>query len=86
VVQRRLASRPEAIYRSLERRGARSDLRDSGALEQDANTVLLLHRPDRYDPAAEPGLTEAIIAKARNAECNTIELDFQGSYQRFRAR
>jgi len=63
-----------------------SDLRDSGALEQDANTVLLLYRADRYDQNAEPGLTEVIVAKARNAECTTVELEFEGSYQRLRTR
>ena len=71
--------------RRPDKRPQLSDLRDSGALEQDANTVLLLHRPDRYDENAQPGLTEVIVAKARNAECATIELEFEGTYQRFRA-
>jgi replicative DNA helicase len=72
--------------RRPDKRPQLSDLRDSGALEQDANTVLLLYRADRYDGNAEPGLTEVIIAKARNAECTTVELDFEGTYQRFRSR
>jgi replicative DNA helicase len=71
--------------RRPDKRPQLSDLRDSGALEQDANTVLLLYRADRYDHDAQPGLTEVIIAKARNAECTTIELEFEGAYQRFRA-
>jgi len=50
--------------RRPDKRPQLSDLRDSGALEQDANTVLLLHRPDRYDEHAQPGLTEVIVAKA----------------------
>lgn len=70
--------------RRPDKRPQLSDLRDSGALEQDANTVLLLHRPDRYDEDAQPGLTEVIVAKARNAECTTLELEFEGAYQRFR--
>jgi len=70
--------------RRPDKRPQLSDLRDSGALEQDANTVLLLHRADRYDPHAQPGLTEVIVAKARNAECTTIELEFEGAYQRYR--
>ena len=71
--------------RRPDKRPQLSDLRDSGALEQDANTVLLLYRADRYDRSAQPGLTEVIIAKARNAECATVELDFEGAYQRFRS-
>jgi replicative DNA helicase len=48
--------------------------------------VLLPYRADRYDQSAEPGLTEVIIAKARNGECTTVELNFEGAYQRFRSR
>jgi replicative DNA helicase len=70
--------------RRPDKRPQLSDLRDSGALEQDANTVLLLYRAERYDHNAKPGLTEVIVAKARNAECTTIELEFEGAYQRFR--
>jgi replicative DNA helicase len=70
--------------RRPDKRPQLSDLHDSGALEQDANTVLLLYRADRHDQNAQPGLTEVIIAKARNAECTTVELDFEGAYQRFR--
>jgi replicative DNA helicase len=69
--------------RRPDKRPQLSDLRDSGALDQDANTVVLLHRADRYDERAEPGLTEVIVAKARNAECTTLELEFEGAYQRF---
>ncbi len=48
--------------------------------------MLLLHRADRYDQNAEPGLTEVIVAKACTAERTTVELEFEGSYQRLRAR
>ena len=72
--------------RRPDKRPQLSDLRDSGALEQDANTVLLLYRTDRYDENAAPGLTELIVAKARNAECTTVALEFEGAYQRFRSR
>lgn len=73
--------------RRPDKRPQLSDLRDSGALEQDANTVILLHRAGRYDEEADDdGLTEAIIAKARNAECKTLELEFEGKYQRFTER
>jgi replicative DNA helicase len=70
--------------RRTDKRPQLSDLRDSGALEQDGDSVLLLYRADRYDHDAEPGVTEVIVAKARNAECATVELQFEGAYQRFR--
>jgi replicative DNA helicase len=70
--------------RRPDKRPQLSDLRDSGALEQDSNTVLLLYRADRYDETAKPGMTDVIVAKARNAECTTVELEFEGAYQRFR--
>jgi replicative DNA helicase len=72
--------------RRPDKRPQLSDLRDSGAPEQDANTVLLLYRADLYDEHAEPGHTEVIIAKARNAQCTTVELEFEGAYQTLRAR
>jgi replicative DNA helicase len=51
--------------RRPDKRPQLSDLRDSGALEQDANTVLLLYRADRYDHHAEPGLTDSRVMTAR---------------------
>ena len=46
--------------------------------------MLLLCRADRYDHDAHPGVTEVIVAKARYAERATVELGFEGAYQRFR--
>ena len=43
-----------------------SDLRESGSIEQDADTVFLLHRPDRYEPGQHEGIIEVIVAKQRN--------------------
>ncbi len=60
-----------------------SDLRESGALEQDADKVILLHRPDYYDPNDSPGMAEAIVAKNRNGACNTVQLVFRKECTRF---
>lgn len=76
------------LSREAERRHADippqlSDLRESGSIEQDADGVWMLHRPDRIDPAIEKGASVLAIAKQRNGECGAIPLWFQGSQQRF---
>src|SRR4029077_7153919 len=43
-----------------------SDLRESGAIEQDADTVLLLHRPEFHEPGQHEGMVEVIVGKQRN--------------------
>lgn len=60
-----------------------TDLRDSGSIEQDADTVLLIHRAGYYDESANPNEAEIIIAKARNGERQTIRCGWNGPYQRF---
>lgn len=60
-----------------------SNLRESGAIEQDADVVILLHRAANSDPAADPILVEALIAKQRDGEAGTIvKLRFDGARQR----
>jgi len=66
-----------------------SDLRDSGAIEQDADVVLLLRRPSRYpgDPrASEPNLAIVDIAKNRNGAVGEVELSFFEETTRFETR
>jgi replicative DNA helicase len=70
--------------RRADKRPQLADLRDSGQLEQDANTVLLLHRPGAYDEQVDPQELEIIVAKARNAETGSIAVRFEGAYQRLR--
>lgn len=60
-----------------------ADLRESGSLEQDADVVLLLHRPDYYDSEDRTGEADIIVAKHRNGPTDTIPVVFQGAQSRF---
>ncbi len=60
-----------------------ADLRESGSLEQDADVIMLLHRPDYYEQDDRPGEADIIVAKHRNGETGTIAVAFQGHYARF---
>jgi replicative DNA helicase len=61
-----------------------SDLRESGAIEQDADVVLMLFREDYYNPTDEnKGIAEMIIAKQRNGPTGSVKLAFLKEYTRF---
>ena len=61
-----------------------SDLRESGSVEQDADMVILLYRPDAYEEASpRAGEAELIVGKHRNGPNATISVAFQGHYSRF---
>lgn len=60
-----------------------SDLRESGAIEQDADMVVLLLRKEYYDPEDSPGVTDVIFAKQRNGPTGDIKLRFFGEFTRF---
>ena len=61
-----------------------SDLRDSGAIEQDADIVLLIYRDDFYNKdSKEPGIAEVIVAKNRSGETGTAKLSWIGAYTSF---
>ena len=60
-----------------------SDLRESGAIEQDADVVLFLHRPDMYRPDEMPGQAKLILAKNRNGPTATHVLDCDKATFRF---
>ena len=51
-----------------------SDLRDSGALEQDADIVMFLYRHEYYNSFDRPGRAELIISKNRHGEIGTVQL------------
>ncbi len=72
-----------AVENREDRRPRMADLRESGAIEQDADIVLLLHRPDYYDPNDQPGIAELIIAKNRNGRTDTVKMTFTKSLTRF---
>jgi replicative DNA helicase len=71
--------------RGGERRPILSDLRESGAIEQDADTVLMLYRPEIYegDRSENVGIAEVIIAKQRNGPTGTVKLAFIKEFTRF---
>lgn len=60
-----------------------SDLRDSGAIEQDADMVLLLHRPGMLGLEEDLKRTELIVAKNRNGRIGDIELVYEGDIVKF---
>lgn len=64
-----------------------SDLRESGSIEQDADTVMMLYRPEYYEPTDENrGVAELVLAKQRNGPTGTVSLQFRGSIMRFENR
>jgi len=72
-----------AVEARTDHRPQLSDLRESGAIEQDADVVVLLLREEYYNPNAEQGVAEVIIAKQRNGPVGSLRLAFIKEYTRF---
>lgn len=60
-----------------------ADLRESGSLEQDSDTVMMLHRPERNNPGEREGEVDVIISKQRNGPVGQVTLSFIKEIARF---
>ena len=82
-----LSQLSRAVESRTDKRPVLSDLRESGAIEQDADCVMMLYRDDYYNPdTEEKNVAECIISKNRHGETGTVKMQWFGPYQTFTDR
>ncbi len=83
-----LSQLSRAVEQRTDHRPQLSDLRESGAIEQDADIVMFLYRDEYYNPETteKPNTCEVIIAKQRNGPTGSIDLAWLGKYTKFADR
>ena len=82
-----LSQLSSAVESRTDKRPILSDLRESGAIEQDADSVMFLYRDEYYHENSEDkGLAECIVAKNRHGETGTVKMQWFGQYQTFADR
>jgi replicative DNA helicase len=78
-----LSQLSRAVEQRTDKRPQLSDLRESGAIEQDADVVMFIYRPEIYGIEGTDGLAELIIGKQRNGPVGSMQLAFVKEYTRF---
>lgn len=79
-----LSQLSRAVEQSQDKRPSLSHLRESGALEQDSDCVIFIHRPEYFDRDTEKkGIAEIIVAKHRHGPVGTVEMAFLPEFTRF---